>query len=81
MKDNVLPANLPPLDSLVGWEETYFTSAGVLARRVVWGQVRDYYEHAGDIDGHPIKGIYLNVFAQDGSDLFVHINEIISVQP
>jgi hypothetical protein len=81
VKDKTLPKNIPELDAIVGWEETYFTSAQVLARRVVWGQVRDYYYHPGDADGHHIKGDYVFVLLQDGSDYFIHVNDIISVQP
>jgi hypothetical protein len=80
VKDSkVLPRNAPPLDSLVGFEMTYVTCAGVLARRVEWGQVRDFYDHPGDSDGHSMKGCYVNVFLADGRDLFVHVNDIISV--
>ncbi len=81
MKDNVIPKNAPPLDAIVGFEITYITSAGVLARRVEWGQVRDYYNHPGDMDGHHIKGDYAHVMLRDGGDLFVHFNDIISVNP
>jgi len=81
VKDNVVPNNAPPLDALVGFEVTYVSSAGVLSRCVRWGQVRDYYYHPGDSDGHHIKGDYVHVLMQDGDDLFVHFDDIISVNP
>lgn len=82
MKDsNTVPKNAPALGAIVGWEETYFTSAQVLARRIVWGEVRDFYYHPGDSDGHHIKGDYAYVLLQDGRDYFIHLNDIISVKP
>lgn len=79
MKDSVLPRNAPPLGSIVGWEETYFSSQDVLQRHVVWGEVRDFYYHSGNSDGHHIKGDYVFVTVQGGGDCFIHINDIISV--
>jgi hypothetical protein len=81
VKDNTVPKNAPPLDAIVGWEETYKTSQGVIARRMVWGQVRDFYYHPGDMDGHHLKGDYVYVLLQDGEDCFIHFDDILSINP
>lgn len=80
MKDD-LPSSLPPLDAVVAWQETYVTSHGILGHRVVWGQVRDHHYHRGNLTDFPIEGYYVQVFLQDGTDLIVHTNDIILVQP
>lgn len=80
MKDNI-PTNLPPIDSLVAWRETCVTSQGILSHRMVWGQVREHaYNRTGMYDG-PAEGYYVHVFLLDGSDLFIHVNDILLVQP
>jgi hypothetical protein len=68
VKDNVLPKNIPALDAIVGWEETYFTSLRFSPGASSGARSATIYYHPGDSDGHHIKGDYVFVLLQDGGD-------------
>lgn len=65
----------------VSFTETYYTSAKVLARRVVWGRVIDIYEHPGDRDGHIFKGVYVQIRTVGGDTVVVMFDDINTVMP
>jgi hypothetical protein len=71
----------PRLGAIVGWERP--TSPPLRFSPGASSGVRSATSTTtpATADGHHIKGDYVFVLLQDGGDYFIHVNDIISVQP